>query len=132
MRSIGVWLLLFVVFMVITSETDARKTKTKVKVKVIFKKKTSTNGGRRRRSIENIMTLPCDVREYDTDKDDVISRMEWQTYITEFNPELNFAEYENKIIQQLDRNGDGFLQVREFSLDDEYKKDCLSETQPPA
>ncbi|XP_069113717.1 uncharacterized protein [Argopecten irradians] len=123
MKSIGVWLLLIVVMVVVTTETDAwrkrRKTVTKIKLKYkkIVKQRTS-------RSVENIVTLPCDVREFDIDKDRVISRLEWQAYMSELNPGLN-TEYEDLIIHQLDTNGDGILQVEELSSDTEYRKDCL-------
>ncbi|XP_033754456.1 uncharacterized protein LOC117337540 isoform X2 [Pecten maximus] len=120
------WLLLLVVVVVITTEVDARRTRSKSKTRLVIKyrKKTKT---RTNRSIEDILTLPCDVSEFDTDKDGVISRMEWQAYITEYNPLLNSAEYVDLIIQKLDTSGDGVLQLEEFSLDTEFKKDCLQE-----
>ncbi|XP_033754458.1 uncharacterized protein LOC117337542 [Pecten maximus] len=125
MKSIGLWLLLLLVLVVITSEADAKKRKRKFRVRIRFTIRKNKRRGRR--AIEDILTLPCDVSDYDTDKDDVISRLEWQAYITEYNPVLNYAEYVDLIIRKLDTNGDGFLQVEEFSLDTEYKKDCLED-----
>ncbi|XP_060078918.1 uncharacterized protein LOC132558386 [Ylistrum balloti] len=122
MKSLGLWLLLAAILVVIATEADAGTTKTKVKVKVKFTRTTKKRNGR---SIEDTVTLPCDVREYDINEDGMISRYEWEAYMSEFNPVLNSDTYVNLLTQQLDTNGDGVLQIDEFSLDTEYKKDCL-------
>ncbi|XP_069113719.1 uncharacterized protein [Argopecten irradians] len=124
MKTFGLWLLLLVLMVILTAEADAKKRRRRIKfsIRVTFRRR---NRARGRRDIEEMLTLPCDVRDYDTNKDDVISRMEWQRYITEFNPELDFTEYEDVIIEQLDTNGDGVLQVEEFFVDTRYKKDCI-------
>ncbi|XP_021354668.1 uncharacterized protein LOC110451132 [Mizuhopecten yessoensis] len=123
MRSIGIWLMMLVVLMVIVTEADAGKTKTKIKIKIVYKKKTNTRSGR---SIEDTLTLPCEVSEYDTDKDGAVSKKEWEDYVAKFNPGLlNSPEYVDLIIKKLDVNGDGVLQIQELFVDNEYKKDCI-------
>ncbi|XP_060078914.1 uncharacterized protein LOC132558383 [Ylistrum balloti] len=125
MKSLGPWLLLLVVLVVLATEADAgrnkstRKTRVKIKVKYTSKQKT-----RRGRSIEDTLTLPCDISEFDSDQDGSISETEWQNHFSEFNPILNSSEYVDYIIQQIDANGDGILQVSEFTTNTVYKKDC--------
>ncbi|XP_060078911.1 uncharacterized protein LOC132558381 [Ylistrum balloti] len=124
MKSIGLWLLLAVVLLVIATEVDARKGKKpkNIKIKIVIKYKKKPRG---RRSIEDTLSLPCDVREYDKDQDGIIGKNEWESFISEYNPTLNSAEYMDLVIQQLDANRDRVLQIEEFVSDTEYKKDCL-------